>query len=263
MFKVDIKTVPNLLAKISLFATICVFIVQSISKRWFWPQLWPNNFEFEETLSNFGDAIPLLWTTFIVAALVSLIGIILSAPLAWLIYNIGQKYRIVLILLVLFPALIPPVVSGIGYSIWFIKIDFDGNTAAVVAAHLLISLPYMLGIALSILFRQDRELFEASAGLGWSGDQIFFRIALPLMRAGLYLAAFVGFTISWGQYLLTVLVGNGQVVTLPMVVVSLATSADQTRFAALVLITMLVPALVTVLYHKVLNKTGEYEFANT
>jgi putative spermidine/putrescine transport system permease protein len=59
---------------------------------------------------------------------------------------------------------------------------------------------------------------------------------LPAILPGILVGSLFAFIISWSEYLLTVLIGGGQVITLPLLLFSFANSGDQPITAALSLI---------------------------
>ncbi len=64
---------------------------------------------------------------------------------------------------------------------------------------------------------------------------------------GLVVGALFAFIISWSQYLLTLLIGGGSVVTLPVLLFSFANSGDQPITAALSLV-FIAPAVIFLLF---------------
>jgi putative spermidine/putrescine transport system permease protein len=68
-------------------------------------------------------------------------------------------------------------------------------------------------------------------------------VTLPSVLPGVVTGGLLVFLISWSQYILTVLVGGGKVVTLPLLLFSFARSGDNAVTAALCII-FLLPAVV-------------------
>ena len=70
---------------------------------------------------------------------------------------------------------------------------------------------------------------------------------LPAIRPGLIVAGLFAFIISWSQYLLTLLIGGGRVITLPVLLFAFANSGDNAITAALSLV-FIAPALLLFLF---------------
>ena len=57
-------------------------------------------------------------------------------------------------------------------------------------------------------------------------------ITLPLISPGIVVAGLFAFLISWSQYLLTLLIGSGRVITLPILLFSSAAGGNNLTIAA-------------------------------
>jgi putative spermidine/putrescine transport system permease protein len=73
--------------------------------------------------------------------------------------------------------------------------------------------------------------------------QVLLRVTLPAVAPGLAVAATFAFLISWGEYVLTLLVGGGAVKTLPLLLYAYLGSTDVPVAAALGLALVLPPVL--------------------
>ncbi len=94
---------------------------------------------------------------------------------------------------------------------------------------------------IGVLFAERTgELEEAARTLGANPWQAFLRVTLP----GVAVAGLFAFLISWRQYVLTLLIGGGNVVTLPMLLFSAASGNDPVITSALALAVPAVLALV-------------------
>ena len=72
--------------------------------------------------------------------------------------------------------------------------------------------------------------------------QALLKVTLPMLRPAVLAAVALGFLISWAQVPLTLLVGRGQVATLPLEVFSYI-QAGQDRFAAVGAILLILPPI--------------------
>jgi putative spermidine/putrescine transport system permease protein len=78
-------------------------------------------------------------------------------------------------------------------------------------------------------------------------------VTLPGVLPGVAVAGLFAFLISWGQYVLTVLIGGGNVVTLPMLLFSAASGNDPVITSALALVFAVPAILALVLALRVLG----------
>jgi putative spermidine/putrescine transport system permease protein len=90
------------------------------------------------------------------------------------------------------------------------------------------------------------ELEEAARTLGASPWKTFVYVTLPQVAPGVAVAALFSFLVSWSQYILTVLIGGGTVVTLPMLLFGAAGGNDPVITAVFAVIFAL-PAVLALL----------------
>ncbi len=94
-------------------------------------------------------------------------------------------------------------------------------------AHVVFVLPYVF-LSLGDAFRAwDARYGAAAAALGAGPDGVLWRVRMPMLLAPVLTAAAVGFAVSAGQYLPTLLVGGGRVATLTTEAVALASGGDR------------------------------------
>jgi putative thiamine transport system permease protein len=118
-----------------------------------------------------------------------------------------------------------------------------GGWAATLAAHLTFALPYVF-LSLAPAFRAlDPRLAVQAATLGAGADRIFWRLRLPMLARPVLTALAVGFAVSVGQYLPTLLMGGGRIVTLTTEAVALSSGGNRRIIGAYALVQMALPAL--------------------
>jgi putative spermidine/putrescine transport system permease protein len=92
--------------------------------------------------------------------------------------------------------------------------------------------------------------------LGASRLQIFFGVTVRMMMPGLVVAALFAFLISWSQYLLTLLIGGGKIITLPVLLFAAASGGDPSTIGIRALLFVLPPVLVIAFTARELNRHG-------
>jgi putative thiamine transport system permease protein len=108
----------------------------------------------------------------------------------------------------------------------------EGGRSVVIAAHLVFVLPYVF-LSLSGPFRAwDARYATVAASLGARPGRVLWRVRLPMLLAPVLTAFAVGFAVSVGQYLPTLLVGGGRVMTLTTEAVALASGGDRRAIGA-------------------------------
>lgn len=162
--------------------------------------------------------------SFQVAAAAALIGLALAVPASLAIARRPFPGRGAVGTLLLLPLVVPGVV--LGTAIYVAQIEAEvatgwpllGSTMGLVAAHVLIVIPWVVRLVSASLAGFDRTVEEAAQNLGAGPWTTFRRVTLPAIRPGLVAAALFGFVTSFGNLEMTLfLVGPGKV-TLPIAV---------------------------------------------
>jgi putative spermidine/putrescine transport system permease protein len=148
--------------------------------------------------------------------------------------------------LILAPTVVPPFAAAMGIQSLFIRYGLADALPGVILVHLIPTAPYAVLILAGTFANYDADYELQARVLGAGPFSVFWRVTLPAIRPGLAVAALFAFLISWNQYLLTLLIGGGQVITLPVLLLAFAGSGDYSLTAALSLVFML-PALAALL----------------
>jgi putative spermidine/putrescine transport system permease protein len=241
-----------------LVAPLLLFAAYAFSTRWFFPQPFPVEWTLttfqraiddSRTLSSMGQGI---W----IAILVSLLSLILALPAARVLGLRKFRGRQLAWLLLFLPTVIPPLAIGMGLNILFLRVGLAGTIVGVVLAHIIPTLPYTI-FTLSSAFARFDENYEFQAlALGASPWYIFFKVTLRMMTPSLVVATLFAFLISWSQYLLTLLIGGGQIITLPILLFSAASGGNPSTIAVLSLLFIAPPVLVIAATARQLNQHG-------
>ena len=145
--------------------------------------------------------------------------------------------------LVYLPLIVPQVAFLFGLQILFLATGTSGHFLPVVAAHLVFVLPYVF-LSLADPWRAlDVRHERVAASLGLSDNAILWRIRLPMLLRPLLAAFALGFAVSAGQYLATILIGAGRLSTLTTEAVALASGGNRRIIGAYALMQMALPSL--------------------
>lgn len=214
----------------------------SVAGDWQFPAFLPQSF----SLSTWDRAMPDL-----AASVGVTVGIALVATLAALILVAGcleAETRLGLHpgrwaeRMLYIPLLVPQVAFLPGLQFLLLRMGLDGTPLAVAAAHLVFVLPYVF-LSLAAPWRAwDPRIGTAAATLGASDARIFWHLRLPMMLTPALTAAAVGFAVSVGQYLPTLLIGGGRVETVTTAAVALSSGGNRRLIGAYGLLQMALPA---------------------
>jgi putative spermidine/putrescine transport system permease protein len=241
-----------------LVAPLLLFIAYAFSTRWFFPQPFPLEWTTDAfqrvlyDLRTFAALAQGLWIAF----LVSTFSLILALPAARVLGLRKFRGRQLAWLLLFLPTVVPPLAVGMGLNILFLQIGLAGKITGVVLAHIIPTLPYTI-FTLSGAYARFDEHYEFQAlALGASPWHTFLKVTLRMMTPSLVVAALFAFLISWSQYLLTLLIGGGQVITLPILLFSAASGGNPSSIATLSLLFVAPPVLVIAFTARLLHQHG-------
>lgn len=242
-----------------LVAPLVLFSIYAFSERWFFPEVFPSNFttsHFTRIINNSRITDGLL-VSIGIAFIVSLLSLIVGFPAA---RTLGMKTfrgrRFAWIIFFL-PTVVPPLAVGMGLNILFLRLGLAGSFLGVILSHLVPTLPYTIFTLSGVFARYDENFEYQALVLGSNKIRIFFTITLRLVFPGLIVAGLFAFLISWSQYLLTLLIGGGKVLTLPMLLFSAVSGGNPTSIGALSLLFIIPPILIIAATARYLGVHGE------
>ncbi len=215
---------------LSVLLPLLVLAIWSVSQQWPWPNLLPEKFTLEGWKYFFNPANgawKALANSFIIGLGVTIISLLISIPAAKALGFYEFPGKSLVKILVLAPIIIPPLAVTMGIHINFIRYGLSDNILGVMIVHLIPCLPYSIRILTNVFAAMGEKLELQAKVLGANSWQTFIYVTLPLISPGIFSAGIMVFIISFSQYLLTFLIGGGQVLTFPMVLFPLVKSGDR------------------------------------
>ena len=205
----------------TVFCGLATLGLWSVAGLWQFPDAIPDQL----TLRNWMTAAPRiaapLATTFIAAALSTSLATLLVLLCLMREDETGRRAGRRALGLVYLPLLVPQAAFLFGLQLILILSGAVASLPALVFVHLVFVLPYVF-LSLSDPWRAFDRRYEAiAAGLGKSRWTIFVAIRLPMLTRAILTAAAVGFAVSIGLYLPTVLIGAGRLETITTEAVAL------------------------------------------
>lgn len=252
------KYVVRTLLYLVLVAPLALFIVYSFTEGWFFPAPFPSEWTTTTFQRAMDDPRTLggMWQGFVIAVIVSLLSLILAFPAARALGLRQFRGRQIAWLMLFLPTVVPPLAIGMGLNILFLRIGLAGTIVGVSLAHLISTLPYTVFTLSSAFARYDENYEHQALALGANPMQIFFNITLRMMTPSLVVATLFAFLVSWSQYLLTLLIGGGKIITLPVLLFTAASGGNPSTIAIKSLLFILPPALVIAFTARELNRHG-------
>lgn len=218
-------------------------VLWSVSEQWLYPGLVPQSFGPRAWSYILGAATGQiaagLGFSFALALATTTISLGLGIPAgrALGLYDFPGKRLVILVFTL--PIIVPPLSVAMGLHLWFIRLGLAETFGGVVLVHLTFCLPYTIFVLWGVFSDYDPEYEEQARSLGASSLKTIITVMLPMIVPGLTVAALFSFLLSWSQYLSTLIIGGGKMLTLPILLFALMESGDRPVAGAVSLVFIL------------------------
>lgn len=144
------------------------------------------------------------------------ISLLLGTAASYAIHHRLVPYRDAILSAIMAPLVFPAVVIGVALLQYVSLMGLRGQPWVLMAAHVLITLPYVVRSALSSLHGQNPQLEEAATVLGAGRFTAFRLVTLPLLRPGLIAGGIFSFVTSLDNVPVTIFLLTPRQSTLPV-----------------------------------------------
>jgi putative spermidine/putrescine transport system permease protein len=152
----------------------------------------------------------------IVATLSSLASISIALPLAYFLWRYRIWYARALFMLGIAPFMLPPVITALGFLVFWATVGMYGEMAATIVSHAVFFVTLPL-VTISLGFESiDREIVEAAGTMGADSRAVFRTVVLPLVRSYMVSGYAFCFVLSLNEYIVAYMVSGFTVETLPI-----------------------------------------------
>ena len=235
---------------LAVLAPLIPQIIWSFAFRWYFPDLLPGEWGWKAWIYTFSSASRVgegFLNSLLIALLVSLLSILVGVPAARALALYRFRGKGLIEWLLMLPIIVPGIVAVMGIHIMFIRYRLNDSLLGVVLVHLIPCVPYMVLVMSSVFANYGTELEDTARSLGASPLRVFWHVTLPGIFPGLLVATLFTFLISWSQYITTVLIGGGRIVTLPMVLFPFISGSNESTSAAISLV-FVAPAILVLIF---------------
>ena len=206
------------------------------------------------------------------ALLTAILALIIAYPVAYFISQMNNKYKRLILLLIMLPFWISSLLRTYG---WMILLGKEGlinrfllstkliqqplalmyrfESVLIVTLYMLI--PFMILSIFNALDQIDPSYFEASYDLGANKRQTFLNVTLNLSMPGVIRGFALVFIPALSMYFVSDLMGGGQIIFLGNLINSQVTKArNKPQAAALAIVLLVVVVLILMLVSVLLKK---------
>lgn len=222
-----ISLTAALLSASAIVFGILGLLVWSFAGFWSFPDLLPSAFTLKTWMRHALNLWPVITETLIIASVSTFVALLLTLACLEAEERHGLRPGTRALWLLYVPLIVPQIAFLTGLQTLAIFTGIDGNRMAVIAVHIIFVLPYVF-LSLADPFRAwDVRFGHVARALGAGCDGVLWRVRLPMLLRPILTAAAVGFAVSIGQYLPTLLAGAGRVQTLTTEAVALTSGGDR------------------------------------
>ena len=166
-----------------------------------------------------------IWNSVLVAGVTTVVALLVGVPAAYALARGRFPGRRMLAAFFLSPLILPGLVLAIGILMLVVVVvqpltglTLVGRLPPLLAAHLIVTLPWVVRMTMTSLETSDRATEDAARGLGATAVQAFFLVTLPAIRPGVVAGAIFAFIVSFGNFALSLFFASGRMTTLPVAI---------------------------------------------
>ena len=244
---------------VAILFPLVPLVIHSFARGYVFPQLLPAEWStraWRIVLATDGGTWNAFRWSVVVAVAVTALSLLVALPAGRVLGLRTFRGKRVLEFLVLTPLLVPAVAVAIGLDITFIRLGLSGTFWGVVLVHLIPATPYAVLVLAGVFANYDADLEAQARTLGASPLNVFRHVTMPAIKPGLIIAGFFAFIVSWSQYVLTLQIGGGKILTLPVLLVSTASGGDVAITGALTIVSALPVVVLLGLASRHVVRTG-------
>jgi putative spermidine/putrescine transport system permease protein len=173
---------------------------------------------YGQILDKFGAP---LWTSIQIALTSVVLSLLVGVPAGIGLSRHRFRGREAVSTLLLSPITVPGVALGLAiyvFAVWVEEssgLGLSGSLPLLIAAHVLITLPWVVRLCMAGLVNHDHAAEEAAVSLGARPLMVIWRVTLPAMRAGVLAGALFAFIVSFENLEMTIFLVSPGMNTLP------------------------------------------------
>jgi putative spermidine/putrescine transport system permease protein len=157
--------------------------------------------------------------------------------------------------ILLAPVAVPPFAIVMGLNVVLLRLNVP-SMLGVVLVLAVSALPYTTYAMRVAYGSYDVGYEEQARTLGAAPATVTRVVSLPILAPALAGAAFLAFLVGWSDYLVTVLIGGGQLVTYPVLLASAASGTGNEAVVAAMTVAALVPPVALLLVLRQIGRAG-------
>lgn len=193
-----------------------------------------------------------LWKIFGITVLIAVLTTVFSSIIGTMgaigYKKSNNKFAKLITNSIYFPIVIPEIVLAVALFMIFNTTGFSLGVPAIIIGNTTICLPYVYITVKSRLVGMEPSIEEASLDLGADRIYTLFHITVPQIMPGILSGAFMAFSLSLDELIITSFLADAGTTTLPMKVYSMMKKGISPEINALTTVIFIVSMLCVIIY---------------
>ena len=166
-----------------------------------------------------------LWNALVYSIIIALIVTVISVVIGVLggigLYRFNFVAKKFINLMIYVPIIVPEIVLAVAMLIIFITIGLQLGMGTIIIGHCTFCIPYAVVTIKGRISGDNQSLEEASMDLGANRLQTFWRVTVPSIMPGIVSSAFLSFTLSIDDVVMSNMLAGARQSTLPVLILSM------------------------------------------
>ena len=218
-------------------------LLWAAARRWSYPDVLPSSWGPEGFVAALNDgAGPAFATSLVLGLLTAGLAVPAGAMAAHALAVDPPPAARTITVLLLAPVFAPPFVVVMGLNVVLLRAHVP-PLFGIALILMVTAIPYTTFVMRSAYAGYDRAIEDEARTLGADPRSVLLHVRIPLLARPLSAAALLAFLVGWSDYIITLLVGGGQVVTVPLKVASAASGTGNDAVLAALSVAAVAPPL--------------------
>lgn len=173
------------------------------------------SFELYKNLFTDSEIMGALGNSMILAFVSATLATVLGTSAAVGIYYMKRRYKAAANFVANITMENAEIVTGVAFMMFFLAVNIGYGWGALIVAHTMITVPYVILSVTPKLSQLNPNLYEAGLDLGASPIGSMFRVVIPQLIPGMISGFIMAFTLSLDDFIVSKFI-NGGVETIPI-----------------------------------------------
>ena len=153
--------------------------------------------------------------SFIIGISATLLATLLGTLAALGLSRPHMPWRMPIMSLLISPMIVPIIITAAGMFFFYSSVGLSQTTTGIILAHTALGTPFVVITVTATLFGFDTTLMRASANLGATPVQTFFRVVVPMILPGVISGGLFAFVISFDEVVCVIFLAGFEQRTIP------------------------------------------------